>query len=74
MVNDTVEERIVGLAATRGQSLYLDDAAEPDSALVQAAHLATAQDISREARRGDLIGTADDLLACLFSQHLGAAR
>ncbi|WFD18260.1 RING-type E3 ubiquitin transferase [Malassezia caprae] len=74
MVNDTVEERIVGLAATRGQSLYLDDAAEPDSAMVQAAHLATAQDVSREARRGDLIGTADDLLACLFSQHLGAAR
>lgn len=74
MVHDTVEERMVGLAATRGQSLYLDDAAEPDSAMVQAAHLATAQDISREARRGDLVGTTDDLLACLFSQHLGAVR
>ncbi|WFD25319.1 RING-type E3 ubiquitin transferase [Malassezia nana] len=74
MVNDTVEERILGLAATRGQSLFLDDSAEPDSAMVQAAHLATAQDISREAQRGDLIGSTDDLLACLFPQHLSAAR
>lgn len=71
MVRDTVEERIVGMAAARSQSLYLDTGADADSAVVQAAHLAQAHDISREARRGDLIGAPDDLLACLFPQHIG---
>jgi len=74
MVNDTVEPRIVALAASRGQSLYVEGAPhkEDDSAALQAATLAhIGSDVSREARRGDLIGSPDDLLACLFQQHLG---
>ena len=73
-VNDTVEPRIVALAASRGQSLYVEGAPhkEDDSAALQAATLAhIGSDVSREARRGDLIGSPDDLLACLFQQHLG---
>ncbi|WFD35561.1 RING-type E3 ubiquitin transferase [Malassezia cuniculi] len=75
MVNDTVEQRIVALAASRGQSLYVGtdedhDRAVPDSAALQAAALRHADGIEREARRGDLVASTDDLLACLFEQHI----
>ncbi|WFD42027.1 RING-type E3 ubiquitin transferase [Malassezia psittaci] len=76
MVNDTVEQRIVSLAASRQQCLYVarDDAANAadtmDSAALQAQHLQNADTVSREARRGDLMGTTDDLLACLFQEHI----
>lgn len=73
MVHDTVEERIMALAAERSQSLYLDaPAEEQDSALVQAAHHVAAQDATRDMRRGDLVGSTNDLLACLFAQHIGS--
>ncbi|WFC97941.1 RING-type E3 ubiquitin transferase [Malassezia yamatoensis] len=76
MVNDTVEQRIVSLAASRQQCLYVarDDAANTadamDSAALQAQHLQNADTVSREARRGDLMGATDDLLACLFQEHI----
>lgn len=77
MVSDTVEQRIVALAASRGQSLYLrrEDAGDSnvavhDSAALQAETLQNADDISREARRGDLVGSTEDLLACFFQEHI----
>lgn len=76
MVNDTVEQRIVALAASRAQCLYVardadaDAADAMDSAALQAQHLQHADDVSREARRGDLMGSTDDLLACLFQEHI----
>ena len=105
MVRDTVEERIVALAAERKQSLYVCahshrergdtttthdehdhdgvdenrndsdrmDAEAEDSALLQAAHDAAARNTTQEIRRGDLVGSTNDLLACLFPQHLGSA-
>ena len=75
MVHDTVEERIMALAAERSQSLYLDvPDKEQDSALVQAAQHVAAQDATRDTRRGDLVGSTSDLLACLFAQHIGSKR
>ena len=75
MVHDTVEERIMALAAERSQSLYLDvPETEQDSALVQAAQHVAAQDATRDTRRGDLVGSTSDLLACLFAQHIGSKR
>ena len=75
MVHDTVEERIMALAAERSQSLYLDvPETEQDSALVQAAQHVAAQDATRDTRRGDLVGSTNDLLACLFAQHIGSKR
>lgn len=75
MVNDTVEQRIIALAASRGQSLYVGTDEEhsravPDSAALQAAALQHADGLEREARRGDLVASTDDLLACLFEQHI----
>ena len=76
MVHDTVEQRIVALAASRAQCLYVardadaDAADAMDSAALQATHLEHAEDVSREARRGDLMGSTDDLLACLFQEHI----
>lgn len=75
MVNDTVEQRIVALAASRGQSLYVGtdkdhERAVPDSAALQAAALQHADGVEREARKGDLVASTDDLLACLFEQHI----
>lgn len=104
-IRDTVEERIVALAAERKQSLYVCahshrergdtttthdehdhdgvdenrngsdrmDAEAEDSALLQAAHDAAARNTTQEIRRGDLVGSTNDLLACLFPQHLGSA-
>ena len=75
MVHDTVEERIMALAAERSQSLYLDvPDKEQDSALVQAAQHVAAQDATRDTRRGDLVGSTSDLLACMFAQHIGSKR
>lgn len=72
MVNETVEQRIVALAASRGQCVYLSqDANTVDSAALQASQLAhVGSDVSREARKGDLLGSTDDLLACLFQAHI----
>ena len=77
MVNDTVEQRIVALATSRAQCLYVARDADAnaadamDSAALQAQHLEHVDgDVSREARRGDLMGSTDDLLACLFQEHI----
>ncbi|WFD29578.1 RING-type E3 ubiquitin transferase [Malassezia sp. CBS 17886] len=75
MVNDTVEQRIVALAASRGQSLYTARHTDTDSAALHARILhAAAQQTGgalREACRGDLVEGTDALLACLFQEHTG---
>ncbi|PKI83067.1 hypothetical protein MVES_003009 [Malassezia vespertilionis] len=77
MVKDTVEQHIVASTASRGQSLYAEgdtSAGFMDSAALLAHNLQHAEKLSLEARRGDLMGSTDELLACLFQQHSKAGN
>lgn len=66
-VRDSVEERILRLAANRGQSLFLKPKVgetELDSGQVIADNTASKKE------RGDYVNSTDDLLSCFFSEHL----
>ena len=66
-VRDSVEERILRLAANRGQSLFLkpeEGETELDSGQV------IADTIANKKERGDYVNSTDDLLSCFFSEHL----
>lgn len=70
-VRDSVEDRILRLAANRGQSLFLrSDDAELDSGQV----IADTSSASANKERGDYVNSTDDLLSCFFAEHLGDER
>lgn len=80
-VRDSVEERILWLAAHRGQSLYLKGSsttgtgrrtregggADGTNDLDSGAVIAANTGTSRE--KGDYINSTDDLLSCFFAEH-----
>lgn len=72
-VRDSVEDRILRLAANRGQSLFLkegltqENGADEDSGQVIAGDIAS----TGKRERGDYVNSADDLLSCFFAEHLG---
>lgn len=78
VVRNSVEERILRLAAHRGQSLYIkaDNTSADSENGVAVPHVDSgpiiAATVANKAARGDYVSSVDDLLSCFFDQHTQA--
>ncbi|CAO1631942.1 unnamed protein product [Sympodiomycopsis kandeliae] len=68
-VRDSVEERILSLAAHRGQSLFLKPSSIESAESELDSGQVIADNTASKKERGDYVNSTDDLLSCFFSEH-----
>lgn len=71
-INDTVEERILHLAAKRNRSLYVknDEQMEEDETDVAILDVKARGGKDAKTSKGDFVSDPSDLLACLFDEKI----
>lgn len=73
-LRDSVEERILHLAASKGQSVYLKESKTSESSQTEGDSgtlIAKGSSSAKNTReKGDYVNSESDLLSCFFSQHL----